>query len=91
LLPAGRIAGLVGFQPLQERRSKRTIESNAGIGHLDVLLELLSEIEANRVEVLTARNRTIQELHRSGVRIADLVSITGLTRARVNQILAGTR
>ncbi|WP_143543600.1 hypothetical protein [Rhodococcus sp. BUPNP1] len=58
---------------------------------LDVLLELLSEIEANRVEVLTARNRTIQELHRSGVRIADLVSITGLTRARVNQILAGTR
>ena len=58
---------------------------------LNALLELLSEIEANRAEVLTARNCVIQELHRSGVRIIDLVAITGLTRARVNQILAGTR
>lgn len=58
---------------------------------LKALLGLLSEIEANRAEVLAARNYAIRELHRSGVRITDLVSITGLTRARVNQILTETQ
>lgn len=58
---------------------------------LAMLLNLLVDLESTRSEVRTARDKTIRELHDNGVRIVDLVFLTGLTRARVNQILAGVR
>ena len=72
-------------------RIRRALSIEDPQRRLATLLTLLTDVEAVRSEVLIARDTTIRELHRTGVRIVDLVALTGLTRARVNQILAGTR
>lgn len=55
------------------------------------LIALLAEIDKAQSDVMTARDCAIRDLRASGARVVDLVRLTGLTRARVNQILAGTR
>jgi hypothetical protein len=74
-----------------DTRTRRAIGVQDPHKRLAALLDLLGEVESTRTEVLTARDETIRELHDDGVRIVDLVALTGLTRARVNQILGGTR
>ncbi|MET7772431.1 hypothetical protein [Nocardia sp. NPDC005366] len=55
------------------------------------LIALLGEIDKAQSDVMTARDCAIRDLRASGIRVVDLVHLTGLTRARVNQILADTR
>lgn len=74
-----------------DSRTRRAATLKDPEKRLAALVDLLAEVEAARAEVLTARDETIRELRGNGVRIVDLVARTGLTRARVNQILAGTR
>lgn len=55
------------------------------------LCRLVAGIDAARTEALAARDEAIRGLRQDGHRVVDIVRLTGLTRARINQILAATQ
>ena len=50
-------------------------------------LERLSALATNSAVINELRDELINDMYRAGVSVADLVLLTGLTRARIYQLL----